>query len=545
MARAYIGLGANLGDRAATLTRAIELLAERPEIDVVAVSSFRETDPVGYLDQPRFLNAAVAVETSLAPSALLATLLEVERELGRVREGPRYGPRTVDLDLLLMDDLVLDEPGLELPHPRLHERAFALEPLAELDPALVVPGHGAGAAAPPLTTIISMSHLDELDEFEAKLELELKREYTAVFGLFRYCILTQDATYLCNRLDLKVAPQASYPFFHLQMEDVWVWDKNRPTRMIPRAEVYTSGDLTVEELRGEGDEPKLTAQALADRIGEPLPDDGDTAAVRDGRPARRGRPRPYNLLMLLAVDVGNTQTVLGLYDGQRLTEDWRVATERTRTGDELGVLLGGMLDLDAVDGICLASTVPMLIREWERLALRWADAPILVVGPGVRTGIPIRYDDPREVGPDRIVNSVAAKERYGAPVIVVDFGTSTNFDVVSAAGEYVGGVLAPGIETSMEALFARAARLVKVDYVEPPSVIGKTTVGGLQSGVVYGFAGQVDGIVTAIRGELGVEAKVVATGGLSELVAPHSSTISVVDPNLTLDGLRLVWDLNA
>ena len=142
MARAYVGLGANLGDRAATLTRAIDLLGERPGIDVVAVSSFRETDPVGYLDQPRFLNAAVAIETSLAPTALLATLLEVERELGRVREGPRYGPRTVDLDLLLMDDLVLDEPGLELPHPRLHERAFALEPLAELDPALVVPGHG-------------------------------------------------------------------------------------------------------------------------------------------------------------------------------------------------------------------------------------------------------------------------------------------------------------------------------------------------------------------------------------------------------------------
>ena len=142
MARAYVGLGANLGDRAATLTRAIDLLAECPEIDVVGVSSFRETDPVGYLDQPRFLNAAVAVETSLAPAALLATLLEVERELGRVREGPRYGPRTVDLDLLLMDDLVLDEPGLELPHPRLHERVFALDPLAELDPELVVPGRG-------------------------------------------------------------------------------------------------------------------------------------------------------------------------------------------------------------------------------------------------------------------------------------------------------------------------------------------------------------------------------------------------------------------
>jgi type III pantothenate kinase len=249
--------------------------------------------------------------------------------------------------------------------------------------------------------------------------------------------------------------------------------------------------------------------------------------------------------MLLAVDVGNTQTVLGLYRDAELEEDWRLATERSRTGDELGVLLSGMLDLDGVDGICLGSTVPALVREWERLAARWAEAPILVVGPGVKTGIPIRYDDPREVGPDRIVNSVAAKHRYGAPVIVVDFGTSTNFDVVSPEGEYVGGVLAPGIETSMEALFARAARLVKVDYVEPPSVIGKTTVGGLQSGIVYGFAGQVDGIVEAIRGELGVEAQVVATGGLSELVAPHSRTIAAVDPNLTLDGLRLVWELNA
>jgi type III pantothenate kinase len=246
-------------------------------------------------------------------------------------------------------------------------------------------------------------------------------------------------------------------------------------------------------------------------------------------------------MMLLAVDVGNTQTVLGLYDGQRLTEDWRVATERTRTGDELGVLLGGMLDLDAVDGICLASTVPMLIREWERLALRWADAPILVVGPGVKTGIPIRYDDPREVGPDRIVNSVAAKERYGAPVIVVDFGTSTNFDAVSAEGEYVGGVIAPGIEISMDALFARAARLVKVDLVAPEVAIGKTTVAGLQSGLFFGFAGQVDGIVERMQAELGGKAKVIATGGLAELIAPHSKTIEQVDPLLTLDGLRLLW----
>jgi type III pantothenate kinase len=249
-------------------------------------------------------------------------------------------------------------------------------------------------------------------------------------------------------------------------------------------------------------------------------------------------------MALLAIDVGNTQTVFGLFEGDQLRENWRVATERNRSGDELGALYGSFLDLSGVDGIAIASTVPQLHRAYGDFAKEYTRAELLELGPGVKTGVPIRYDDPREVGPDRIANAVATVERYGPPAIVVDFGTSTNFDVVSPEGEYVGGVLAPGIEVSMEALFSRAARLFKVDFVEPETVIAKNTASSLQSGLVYGFAGQVDGIVERIRKELTAEAQTVATGGLADLIVPHARTLERIDPFLTLEGVRLVWQRN-
>jgi type III pantothenate kinase len=249
--------------------------------------------------------------------------------------------------------------------------------------------------------------------------------------------------------------------------------------------------------------------------------------------------------VLLAIDVGNTQTVFGLFEGDGLGEQFRVGTDRSHTGDELAVLLRAFVDLQALDGIVLCSSVPPLVREYEAFAERWAGADLLVLGPGVSTGVPIRYDDPREVGPDRIANAVAARERHGAPAVVVDFGTSTNFDVVNAEGEFAGGVLAPGVEVSMDALFARAARLPRVPFVAPERVISQTTVAALQSGLVYGFAGQVDAIVGRIKDELGVDGvPVVATGGLADLIAPHSQSITAVDQELTLHGLRIVWDRN-
>ena len=274
MVKAFVGLGSNLGEREVTLRAAIGRLRGLPDVEVIQVSSFRDTEPVGSVDQPRFLNGAVELETGLTARALLGALLELERAFGRDRSaGPLHGPRTLDLDLLLYGAETIDEPLPERPAPAPARAAVRPRAARRAGSGPRGAGSGTGSDSPRKARLGSMSHLDELDEFEAELELQLKREYTAVFGLFRYCVLTQDATYLCNKLDLAQVSQPNYPFFHLKMEDVWVWDKNRPTRIIPRTEVWTSSDVTVEELRAEGDEPSLTAEALAEKIGEFSSDD--------------------------------------------------------------------------------------------------------------------------------------------------------------------------------------------------------------------------------------------------------------------------------
>jgi type III pantothenate kinase len=254
--------------------------------------------------------------------------------------------------------------------------------------------------------------------------------------------------------------------------------------------------------------------------------------------------------MLLVVDVGNTQTHFGTFDGAALTEHWRFATVRESTADELGAKLANLLALRGLrfadlQGSIVSSTVPQLGAEWQQVGERYLGHTTLVVGPGIRSGMPIRYENPREIGADRLVNAVAAYERVGDACVVVDFGTAITFDPVSADGEYLGGVIAPGVEISMEALAKRAAALPTLDLVPPRSVIGKTTVDAIRSGVVYGFAGLVDGIVRRLREELGPETTTIATGGLAGAIVPATEEIDETDDLLTLTGLRLLHERNA
>lgn len=252
--------------------------------------------------------------------------------------------------------------------------------------------------------------------------------------------------------------------------------------------------------------------------------------------------------VLLAVDVGNTQTHLGAFDGDRLLAHWRFQTRAGATGDELAERIGGLLGLrgmalDEVEAVCISSVVPPLGSQYEQLTASYLDADCLLVGPGIRTGMPIRIENPREVGADRLVNAVAAYDRFGDACVVVDFGTGINFDAVSAEGEYLGGAIAPGLEISLSALAERAARIPRIDLAEPEAAIGRSSRAAIQSGVVFGFAGLIDGVARRIAAELG-EARFLATGGLASAVVPFTETIDEVDDLLTLKGLRLIYERN-
>jgi type III pantothenate kinase len=253
--------------------------------------------------------------------------------------------------------------------------------------------------------------------------------------------------------------------------------------------------------------------------------------------------------MLLAVDVGNTQTHLGTFRDGALVEHWRFATVRQSTADELGVALRSLLALRGLtfgdlDASIVSSTVPQLRPEWTEMARRYLDHDMPVVGPGLRTGMPIRYDNPREIGPDRLVNAVAGYAKAGGACVIVDFGTAVTHDAISAEGEYLGGVIFPGVEISLEALSERAAALPKVDLIEPRSLIGKSTVDAIRSGMIFGYAALVDGIVRRLREQLGEDTRAIATGGLAPVIVPFCETIDDVDDLLTLTGLRLIWERN-
>lgn len=250
--------------------------------------------------------------------------------------------------------------------------------------------------------------------------------------------------------------------------------------------------------------------------------------------------------MLLAIDVGNSNITLGVYNGAELTVEWRIRTQVGRTVDEYGMLLTELfrhdgMDLRQITGIAISNVVPHTMPALELTCRKFFDLEPYVINPETETGIVVRYEPKSAVGPDRIVNAVAAFELYGGPAVVVDLGTATTFDAVSASGEYLGGAIAPGIGISMEALFERAAMLPRIELARPSSPIGTTTLSSMQAGFVYGFAGQIDEIVGRFREELGKDAKVIATGGLAELIASESRTIQTVNQRLTLEGLRIMF----
>ena len=254
-------------------------------------------------------------------------------------------------------------------------------------------------------------------------------------------------------------------------------------------------------------------------------------------------------MVLFCIDVGNTNVVLGLYVGAELQAHWRIATDHRKMADEYGVLLLSLfqranLDPASVEGIIMSSVVPPLSSTFEKVCERYFGRMPLSIGAGVETGVLIRIDSPEEVGADRVVNAAAAFHRYGGPACVVDFGTATTIDAISASGDYMGGAISPGIGIAAEALFQRTAKLPRIDLIRPPAVIGKNTVQSMQSGMLFGYVGLVEGLVARFRAELGPEMKVIATGGLAPLLAAETTVIDAVDPWLTLEGLRLIWERN-